>query len=79
MTVAQVLVRDLDEATVKRLKERARQHGRSLQGEAKAVLEQAASTYTMEEALAVARYWQRRTSRRKQTDSVELLRQDRER
>jgi antitoxin FitA len=77
--MAQVLVRDLDSATVQRLKERARQHGRSLQAEVKAILEQAISTYTMEEALAVAQRWQRRTAGRKQSDSADLLRQDRER
>lgn len=77
--MAQVLVRDLDPATVKRLKERAQQHNRSLQGEAKAILEHAASAYTMEEARAAALRWQKRTARTNRSDSVELLRKDRER
>jgi plasmid stability protein len=77
--MAQVLVRDLDPATVQRLKERARQHGRSLQGEVKAILEQATSTYTVEEALARTEEWHRRLAGRRHSDSVRLLRKDRER
>jgi len=77
--MAQILVRDLDSATVKRLKEKARQHNRSLQGEVKAILERDASFYTMAEARAAALRWQKRTAGRKQSDSVELLREDRER
>ena len=37
-----ILIRGLDAQAVKRLKTRAKQHGRSLQGEAKLLLEQAA-------------------------------------
>ncbi len=40
--MAQILVRNLDEVTVKRLKARARKGGRSLQAEAKEILEQSA-------------------------------------
>jgi plasmid stability protein len=36
-----VLIRNLDDDTVERLKERARQNRRSLQGEAKSILESA--------------------------------------
>ncbi|MFQ5938275.1 MAG: toxin-antitoxin system, partial [Acidiferrobacterales bacterium] len=36
--MAQVLVRGLDNAVVERLKQRASQHGRSLQGELRYVL-----------------------------------------
>jgi hypothetical protein len=39
--MAQILVRDLDDERCMRLKEQARRHGRSLQGEAKLVLRQA--------------------------------------
>lgn len=39
--MAQVLVRDLDDNTVSTLKQRAKQHHRSLQGEVKAILEDA--------------------------------------
>ena len=40
--MAQILVRDLDERTVDLLKEMARSNNRSLQGEAKTILEEAA-------------------------------------
>lgn len=39
--MAQVLVRDLDDDTVATLKQRAKQHHRSLQGEVKAIIESA--------------------------------------
>jgi len=54
----QLLVRDLDTGTVERLKLRAQRHGRSLQGEVKAIL-QAAATFSMSEASSVAEGWQR--------------------
>ncbi len=57
VTMPQVLVRDLDAAVVERLKQRARRHGRSLQKEAKAILEAAAITMTMDEARQVADGW----------------------
>jgi plasmid stability protein len=77
--MAQVLVRDLDPATVKRLKERARQHGRSLQAEAKAILQEAAAMFTMEEALANSKSWHRRLAGRRHSESAALVREDRER
>jgi len=77
--MAQVLVRDLDKATVERLKDRARQHGRSLQAEAKALLQEAAAMFTMEEALANSRRWHRRLAGRKHSDSAALVHEDRER
>jgi plasmid stability protein len=76
--MAQVLVRDLDSFVVERLKIRARQHGRSLQGEVKAILE-AAAPISMSEARSVAEEWQRRLAGRIQGDSSELIREDRER
>ena len=76
--MAQVLVRDLEEELVDRLKERARNHGRSLQGEVKAILE-GATKYSMDEALAVAKSWQKRLEGRTTGDSAELIREDRDR
>lgn len=75
----QVLVRDLDAAVVERLKQRARRHGRSLQKEAKAILEAAAVTMSMEEARQVADAWQLRFGDRQFDDSAELILEDRER
>ena len=45
-----ILVRGLDPKTIRRLKERARFNGRSLQQEVKAILERAAGMLTMSEA-----------------------------
>jgi len=72
-----ILVRGLNAETVKRLKVRAKQHGRSLQGEAKTVLESAAAM-SMAEVLTAARGWRKKLGR-KFIDSAELIRQDRQR
>ncbi len=74
----QILIRDLDADTVARLKARARRHGRSLQGEVKAILEDA-TTFTMTEAAAIADDWQLRLAGRAYSDSAETIREDRER
>lgn len=76
--MAQVLVRDLDSVVVERLKIRARQHGRSLQGEVKAILE-AAAPISISEARNLAEEWQRRLAGKIRGDSSELIREDRER
>jgi plasmid stability protein len=76
--MAQLLVRDLTPETLDRLKRRAREHGRSLQSEAKVILE-AAAPLTNEEAAAVAAQWRRRLAGRMKSDSADLLREDRER
>jgi plasmid stability protein len=76
--MSQLLVRDLDPAVVERLKERARRHGRSLQREAKTILE-AATTLTIEEARQMAAQWRQRLGGAPATDSANLLREDRER
>ena len=74
----QLLVRDLDPGTVERLKLRAQRHGRSLQGEAKAIL-QAAATFTMDEARSVTEGWQHKLTGGSYRDSAEAIREDRER
>ena len=73
-----ILVRDVDSDIVKRLKSIAKQHGRSLQGEVKAILEQTVPM-TMSEARAVSEKWQQRLKGRKFSDSAKLIREDRER
>ena len=73
-----ILVRDLRAETTKRLKERARRHGRSLQAEVKSVLEQVAGK-TLEEVLAEAASMRRRFQSRPMADSCDLIREDRER
>ena len=79
--MAQILVRDLDDALVARLKERAKLNHRSLQGEVKAILEETAPMATRTEALAIVDRWQRYWEERGKTfsDSSELIRGDRDR
>jgi plasmid stability protein len=79
--MAQILVRDLDDALVARLKERARLNHRSLQGEVKAILEETAPLATRSEALAIVDKWQRYWEEKGKTfsDSADLIRDDRDR
>ncbi|HUO76391.1 MAG TPA: hypothetical protein VMU21_02345, partial [Thermodesulfovibrionales bacterium] len=67
--MAQLLVRDIKPETINRLKDRAKQHNRSLQGEAKLILEEAAQKMTMEEFKARAQKWHKRLAGRKFGDS----------
>ena len=73
----EILVRGLDQKTVKRLKERARISGRSLQQEVKDILERAATILTMDEARRLSERWHRRLAGRSFSDSTELIREDR--
>jgi plasmid stability protein len=79
--MAQILVRGLDEGVVERLKDRARKSGRSLQSEVKLILEQAALEPKMDMATARKSLEElhRRFKGRKFPDSVELIREDRDR
>ena len=78
--MAQILVRDLDDALVARLKERARENDRSLQGEVRAILEEAGAEATRSEALAIVDKWQRYWEVRAKTfsDSAEIIRKARD-
>jgi plasmid stability protein len=76
--MAQILVRGLDDEVVARLKDRAASHGRSLEGEARLILE-SATGLTAEQARRIVDGWQRRLSGRMLADSVELLDEDRRR
>jgi plasmid stability protein len=76
--MAEVLVRDLSPATIQRLKKRARRHGRSLQAELKSILEGAAPL-SMEEFWAAANRIRGGLQGRRHSDSVVLLREDRNR
>ncbi len=79
--MAQILVRDLDQETVERLKKRARDDGRSLQSEVKHILSQAAEapTVDMEAARALVENIRKKFKGRRFPDSVELIREDRNR
>ncbi len=76
--MAQVLVRNLDEQVVAALRRKAELHGRSLEQELRVALTAAASL-TNEERVALARRIRSLTPAKvKQTDSTELIRQDRD-
>lgn len=77
-----VLVRDVGEDVVAQLKQQAARHGRSMQAELKAILEQSARTAAeAEEAwAAIDRFRERLTaSGRRFSDSADLVREDRNR
>jgi plasmid stability protein len=73
-----ILIRGLDGQTLKRLKARARRHGRSLQREARLTLEQAAGAGA-DEVAAMLDAWKRRFAGRRFSSSVGLIRKDRRR
>jgi plasmid stability protein len=73
-----ILVRGLDQKTIKRLKERARLNGRSLQQEVKALLELTAETLTMREARQLSERWSHWLGGRSTSDSARLIREDRD-
>jgi plasmid stability protein len=75
--MADILIRGLDAKTVRRLKAKAARSGRSLQGEAKQILEHAAG-YSISEALSVARQWRKKLGPQR-SDSAALIREDRDR
>lgn len=76
--MAQILVRNLDDSVVERLKTRAKSNGRSLEAEVRLILEQSAKV-DMATARQHVMEIRRKLAGRKFTDSVELIREDRER
>jgi len=74
-----VLVRNLDPKTIDRLKVHAAEHGRSVQAEAKAIIEKSVNAYTMAEFRRVAGRMRKKLRGRKHSDSTELIREDRRR
>lgn len=79
--MAQVLIRNLDEKVVSRLKRRAAQKGRSLWVEVKMILEDAAKEADQADVWReIARFREKlRRSGRTFSDSAELIREDRDR
>ena len=73
-----LLVRHVNDDVMHRLKASAKQHGRSLQSEVKAILMEAV-TSSLTEARAMAARWQQRLRGRALRDSADLLREDRHR
>jgi plasmid stability protein len=75
-----ILVRDIDPEKLELLKARAKKNGRSLQSEAKLLIEKAAEERTNEEVLALLETWKKQFSGRKfSISSVDLIREDRDR
>ena len=77
--MAQVLVRQLHEKVVERLKKRAKEHGRSLQSEVKTILEEAVPDYDGTWRRIEEFHKRLRKSGRKFSDSAGLVREDRDR
>jgi plasmid stability protein len=79
--MAQVLVRNLKERVVARLKKRAAQRGRSLQAEVKQILEDAAAEADQTDVWKKIEKFRERMVRSGKTfsDSAELIREDRDR
>ena len=77
--MSDILIRDVNRKTLSRLKARAKRNGRSLQGEAKLILENAAGN-ALQESLAVAAQWRKKFAKEGKhfTDSAELIREGRE-
>jgi plasmid stability protein len=76
--MAQVLIRKLPDAVVDRLKARAKRHGRSLEAEVRELLQQAA-TSEKAEFFQAADEMRARLAGRQHTETLELLREDRDR
>ncbi len=71
-----ILIRNVTSKTLTRLKLRAKRNHRSLQSEAKLLLEQAAG---IEDVQGLLDSWQQRFANRTFAGSVELIREDRDR
>lgn len=74
--MAQILIRNLDNSTLEKLKIRAAQNGRSLQSEVRMILDEAAQMDLQTARLTVARI-REMLKGRPTSDSVDLLREER--
>lgn len=76
--MAEVLIRNLDERTVARLKERAARNDRSLQAELQTLVERAAMMEAIDARILAARI-RRKLGNRKHSDSSVSIADDRQR
>jgi plasmid stability protein len=76
--MAQVLIRNLDDEVIRRLKERARRKERSLEGEVRQILTEAASS-DLSDFRDRAASFRRKLAGRRHADSTPLIRADRQR
>jgi plasmid stability protein len=78
--MANLTIRNLDDTVVERLKTRAKKNDRSLEAEVRTILKNAAGRLSGTEARTLAERITAMTPKGvKQTDSVELIREDRDR
>ena len=77
--MASVTIRNLDDEVVVRLKERAKANKRSLEAELREILTRSAGAMTRDELIAFAKRVAAQTPDVPQTDSAELIREDRDR
>ncbi len=77
--MANLTIRNVDDHVVERLKKKAKDNNRSLEAELRELLKQAANRKSPEELLAIADRIAAMTPDVPQTDSAELLREDRDR
>ncbi len=77
--MANLTIRNLDDAVVERLKARAKQNDRSLEAEIRVLLAEAANHPSRKQFRELAERIAEMTPDVPQTDSVELLREDRDR
>lgn len=73
-----ILVRGLDAETIKRLKAKAKEHGRSLEGEVKMLIERGAGVQR-EQIAAILNRWETRFAGRRFTSNARLVREGRRR
>lgn len=76
--MAQIIVRNLDDAVVERLKAQAKDNNRSLEAEVRNILEQSAKI-DMAQARQIVMEWRKKLQGREFVDSVALIREDRDR
>jgi antitoxin FitA len=77
--MSSVLIRGLSTETIDRLKQRAARQRRSLQAELKAILEEAVERLDPVSMRELARKIRESNTKKNQTDSAALLREDRQR
>jgi antitoxin FitA len=83
-TMPDLLIEDLEPDLIERLERQAARHGRSLEAEAKAILEAVVKVpstpkLSMREARETAKEWHRRLAGQMSSDSADLIREDRDR
>lgn len=77
--MASVTIRNLDDDVVTKLKAQAKAHNRSLEAELRQLLSDAARMNARQQFIARAKKISAMTPQRLQTDSTDLIREDRDR